>query len=331
MELNNYGGVEEIPIELLTSNPYQVRIDYDEAEMDKLQNSIRSLGILSPIIARRDPSDPVKLQIAAGHRRCLAARNVGLETVPVIVRNLSDEQMIEINLVENLERSNLNPIEEALGYNYLMERMRSSFKVAKTVGKEPSYIRNCLRLLELDPFLKECVVCDLLEPSKALLISRLPEEFESYHLADLVIDFELTRREIRQSLKKIEKGKKMITWDRVMPVAELWEHPRMMRGAPKGEPDFVNRPLLIDPTGLILDFDYGLEDVKRMDLREVKCTINYEVCFLRKGKATTINQHPTRGISPKGTDEKRLKLEKLNKRLQLYNKHYPVNVVTWKI
>ena len=143
-------GVREAPIELLHRNPDQPRRDFSEADIEELAASIREKGVLQPILVRPMPGQPGEFQIVAGERRWRAAQKAGLYRMPVVVRELDDLAALEIAIIENVQRADLNAIEEAMGYKALMERFgRTQDAVAQTVGKSRSHVANALRLLSL--------------------------------------------------------------------------------------------------------------------------------------------------------------------------------------
>ena len=138
----------ELPIDLVDSNPTQPRTVFHDEAMEELTNSIRERGVLQPILVR--PKANGRFEIVAGERRWRAAQKVGLHNVPVVVRELDDLQVMEIAIVENVQRADLNPIDEARGYEVLIARFgRSQEMVAQVVGKSRSHVANMLRLLTL--------------------------------------------------------------------------------------------------------------------------------------------------------------------------------------
>ena len=145
-----------IPIEKLSANPGQPRKNFDEAELAELADSIRQQGIIQPIIA--EDSGGGNYTIIAGERRVRAARIAGLREVPVILRKYSEEKRMEVSLIENIQRSNLNPIEEASAYRQLMEmRGLSQDELAAKVGKNRATVANALRLLKLPREMQESI------------------------------------------------------------------------------------------------------------------------------------------------------------------------------
>lgn len=149
----------EQPIDLLVRNPDQPRRIFTEADIEDLANSIREKGVLQPILVRPAPGQPGKYQIIAGERRWRASQRAGLHTVPVIVRDLDDLEVLEIGIIENVQRADLNGIEEARAYKVLMERFgRTQDALAQVVGKSRSHIANMLRLLALPEVVQDHVL-----------------------------------------------------------------------------------------------------------------------------------------------------------------------------
>ena len=149
-------GVRTAPIEMIRPNPGQPRKTFPPAEMDDLANSIREKGVLQPLLVRPDPDNPGGFSIVAGERRWRAAQMAQVHEVPVIVRELSDEETLEIAIIENVQRADLNPVEEAQGYKELIDAFGHSQKdLAKIIGKSRPYIANALRLLNLPDYVQD--------------------------------------------------------------------------------------------------------------------------------------------------------------------------------
>jgi ParB family chromosome partitioning protein len=143
-------GVREIPIELIVRNPDQPRRSFDEAELEVLAGSVREKGLLQPILVRPDPANANGFQIVAGERRWRASQRAGLKVIPALVRELDDSETLEVAIVENVQRADLNPVEEAMGYKALIDRFgRTQEQVAQVVGKSRPHVANILRLLNL--------------------------------------------------------------------------------------------------------------------------------------------------------------------------------------
>ena len=157
-ENDQVGATHSVPIEQVTPGRFQPRQRFDDEEMASLVESVRSKGILQPILVRRDPLHADAYEIIAGERRWRAAQRAQLHEVPVIVRDFSDQEALEIALIENLQRENLSPIEEANAYQRLMDEFDHTQEVlAKAVSKSRSSVANTLRLLTLPESVQENV------------------------------------------------------------------------------------------------------------------------------------------------------------------------------
>ena len=157
------GPPRSVPIEFVIPNPNQPRKEFDKGELDALANSIRQRGIIQPIVVRPDPEAAGKFQIIAGERRWRAAQIAKLHDVPVVVREVDDTELIELAIIENIQRADLNPIEEAAGYTALMDRYdHTQEAVAKVVGKSRSHIANMTRLLGLPAKVRQMLADGLL-------------------------------------------------------------------------------------------------------------------------------------------------------------------------
>lgn len=149
-------GVTSIPVEHLDPGPFQPRSDFDPASMAELVDSIRARGILQPLLARPHPEQKDRFQIIAGERRWRAAQQAGLHAVPTLIRSLSDAEAMAAALVENLQRQDLNAIEESEGYHRLTEEFGlTQERLAEAVGKSRSHVANMLRLRQLPATVQE--------------------------------------------------------------------------------------------------------------------------------------------------------------------------------
>jgi len=139
-----------VPIEHVAPNPDQPRRSFDQDDLQDLANSIKEKGIIQPLIVREISGEKVKFQIVAGERRWRAAQMANLHQIPVIIRDFDDLEVLEIAIIENIQRSDLNPVDEALGYQQLMEKFNhTQEKLAQSLSKSRSYIANSMRLLKL--------------------------------------------------------------------------------------------------------------------------------------------------------------------------------------
>jgi ParB family chromosome partitioning protein len=186
-------GVREVPIELIHRNEHQPRFVFSEVEADELAASIREKGVLQPILVRPAPGIPGEFEIVAGERRWRASQKAGLRAMPVLIRELSDVQVLEIAVIENVQRANLNAIEEAAAYQQLVEKFgHTQEEVAETVGKSRSHVANTLRLMNLPETVRAYVLDGRLSAghARAILTADEPDR-----LAGLIIDQGLNVRQ----------------------------------------------------------------------------------------------------------------------------------------
>ena len=140
----------KLPLSDIIPNKYQPRKDFEEGNLEDLTNSIKERGVIQPIIVRKSNKDDSKFELIAGERRWLAARKAGLHEIPVVITEADDLKSLEFAIVENVQRHDLNPLEEAQGYKRLIDEFSyDQAKVSKFIGKSRSYITNALRLLNL--------------------------------------------------------------------------------------------------------------------------------------------------------------------------------------
>ena len=140
----------QLPVSDLIPNKYQPRKIFDESNLEDLTNSIKERGIIQPIVVRKSNNESSKFEIIAGERRWLAAQRVGLHSVPVVITEADNLKSLEIAIIENVQRNDLNPLEEAQGYKRLIDEFDyDQIKVSKFIGKSRSHITNSLRLLSL--------------------------------------------------------------------------------------------------------------------------------------------------------------------------------------
>ena len=151
-------GALEIAIDRIVPNPKQPRRTFIEAELEELSESIRTKGVIQPILVRPDPANAEMFEIIAGERRWRASRRAGLTVIPAVVREMDDREMLEIAIIENVQRSDLNAVEEAEAYKSLIDRFgRTQESVAQQVGKSREHVSNTLRLLNLPEDVREHV------------------------------------------------------------------------------------------------------------------------------------------------------------------------------
>ncbi len=186
-DLDRVRASKQVPVGNIHPNPKQPRRHFDTEAIQELANSIRENGILQPIVVRRHPERPSDFEIVAGERRWRAAQLAQLHDVPVIIRELSDQQCLEIALVENVQRQDLNPLEEAAAYERLIQEFEYSQEaLAVAVGKSRSHVANTLRLLSLPAGVKTLVADGRISAghARALLTSTDPEAAAKKVLAE---------------------------------------------------------------------------------------------------------------------------------------------------
>jgi ParB family chromosome partitioning protein len=151
------GGVRRLPVEFVIANRANPRRTFDDEQLEELTNSVREKGIMQPLLVRPS-SDPNIFEIIAGERRWRAAQRAGLHEVPVIVREVDDKEALELAIIENVQRADLNPLEEAQGYEQLIEQFDYTQQdLAQVIGKSRSHVANTLRLLKLPDTVKSMV------------------------------------------------------------------------------------------------------------------------------------------------------------------------------
>lgn len=170
------GGVKHLPIELIRANPDQPRKNFDAEELQSLAESIRSRGVIQPIIVRPRRQAEGEYEIVAGERRWRAAQLAGLHQMPVIVRTLGDAEVRELAIIENVQRTDLNPVEEAHGYHALQAHGgHTQAEVAQIVGKSRAHVSNTLRILEMPESVREHLAAGRLSAGHARAIAATAE------------------------------------------------------------------------------------------------------------------------------------------------------------
>lgn len=178
VEANSNRETTSIPIEFIRANPNQPRRHFDPEQIDSLVASIKERGILQPILVRKDPAEPSRYEIIAGERRWRAAQSAQLHEVPVIIKDLNDQDSFEIALIENIQREDLNPLEEAEGYRRLADEFsHTQDAISKAIGKSRSHVANMMRLLALPDGVKQMLAAGDLSMghARALLNAEDPD------------------------------------------------------------------------------------------------------------------------------------------------------------
>ena len=203
--------IVEIPLTEIRSNPYQPRKEFDEESLKEFAESIKEHGIIQPIIVKKSIKG---YEIIAGERRTRASKMAGKETIPAIIRDFNDDEMMEIALIENIQRENLNPIEEAEALSKIIEKNNLTQESAsKKFGKSRSYITNILGLLKLPEETKKYVTEGKISMGHARVLSKLTDSDRINTLAKMIIEDGLSVRDIEKLVSEnntVKKNKKTV-------------------------------------------------------------------------------------------------------------------------
>ena len=190
------GNVEEISLSEIRSNPYQPRKTFNEESLNELATSIKQYGIVEPIIVKKSIKG---YELIAGERRCKAAKIAGLTKVPAIIKDFNDQEMMEIALIENIQREDLNPIDEASSVaNIIKLRGMTQEEFAATFGKSRSYVTNLLGLLNLPKDVQNKLINKEISMSHARVLSKIDDEEKVIFLADKVIKEKMNVRDLER-------------------------------------------------------------------------------------------------------------------------------------
>lgn len=188
--------LRDIPTSQIRTNPFQPRREFDDDELRELEDSLRTNGLLQPITVRQNGTD---FELIAGERRLRAARRLGWTTIPAIVRETSEQQLLALALVENLQREDLNPIDEAEGYQRLAREFGlTQQQIAETVGKDRSTVANMLRLLGLPDDVQHFVRTGQLSVGHARALLGLPSEVPASEVAHEILRRQMTVRDVER-------------------------------------------------------------------------------------------------------------------------------------
>ena len=199
-----------VNITKIEPNRTQPRKNFDEDALQELSDSIKQFGVIQPLIVQ-DRKD--HYEIIAGERRWRAAKKAGLKEVPVIIKNYTDQEIVEISIIENIQREDLNPIEEALAYKRLLEEFNlKQDQVAERVSKSRTAVTNSMRLLKLCDKVQQMIIDEMITTGHARAILSIEDPEEQYNLAQKIFDEKLSVREVEKLMKnhgKPAKEKKM--------------------------------------------------------------------------------------------------------------------------
>lgn len=199
-------GEQMMKISMVEPNREQPRKKFEEDALLELSDSIKQFGILQPLLVRKRKD---YYEIIAGERRWRAAKMAGVKEIPVIIKDYSEQEIIEIGLIENIQRENLNPIEEAMAFKKLLEEFHlKQDEVAERVSKSRTAVTNSMRLLKLDDKVQQMIIDDMISTGHARALLAIDDKKQQYELANKIFDEKLSVREIEKLVKDIKNPKK---------------------------------------------------------------------------------------------------------------------------
>lgn len=202
-DLSNEDGIYEIPVDDIEPNPHQPRTRFEPATLVELATSIREHGVIQPVIVAERPDQPQRFWLIAGERRWRAARQAGLSVVPSVVREASSQQLLELALVENLQRDDLSPLEEAAAFNTLIDQFSlTQAQVAYRVGKSRSAVANAVRLLGLPVGVQAALNDRVITAGHARTLLGLESDEDKGRALDLIVARELNVRQAEELVRK---------------------------------------------------------------------------------------------------------------------------------
>ena len=200
------GNIIDLELKQIEINPFQPRTNFNEESVLELAESIKTLGIIQPITVRK--LDNNKYQLVSGERRLRAARSIKLKTIPTYVRIANDQEILEMALVENIQRRDLDPIEIALSYNRLVEEINlTQNQLSQRVGKKRSTVANYMRLLKLDPIIQSGIRDGFLSMGHGRALINIEQQEEQLKIYEKIISKELSVRNTEELVKKLNLGK----------------------------------------------------------------------------------------------------------------------------
>jgi ParB family transcriptional regulator, chromosome partitioning protein len=199
-------AVMKIEMNLIKANTNQPRKNFDEEKIEQLAESIKEHGIVQPIVLKKDGNT---YTIVAGERRWRASKSIGLKEIPAVVMDLTDKQILEISLIENIQREDLNPIEEAVAYKKLIDEFDlTQEELSKRIGKSRTAVTNCLRLLNLDSRVQDYLIDGVITEGHGRTLLAISDKETQYILAQKIIDEGLNVRDTEKLIKSLGKEKK---------------------------------------------------------------------------------------------------------------------------
>lgn len=207
LEKEDYEKIHEIDIDLISPNPNQPRKVFEQDKLDELTESIKKYGVIQPIILRKEGE---LYTIIAGERRWRACKNANIKTIPSIVRDIENRNASEIALIENIQREDLNPIDEANAYEFVMDRYGiTQEQVSNIVGKSRVYVTNIMRLTNLDEYVKDKIIKNFITAGHGRAILSLEKEKQK-SLTDIIIRDNLSVRDVEKLVRSSKKPRRKV-------------------------------------------------------------------------------------------------------------------------
>lgn len=257
-------GVRKLPIEYLRPNSRNPRRTFDDEQLENLAASVREKGVIQPIIVRVAPNTPNAFEIIAGERRWRAGQRAGLHEVPVIVIEANDRETLELAIIENVQRADLNAIDEALGYEQLIEQFQyTQADLARVIGKSRSYVTNALRLLNLPENAKRLVSNGALSAGHARALLALPNPEAA---AQRVLDDGLTVRDLERMAQEHSRSAGAETARRGVPSGKPGEKDPNIRSLERELSDVLGLTVTIDQKGDSGRLTVSYRDLDQLDM-----------------------------------------------------------------
>lgn len=208
-----------IPVSQIKTNKYQPRVDFDQVKLNELISSIQEKGVVQPVLVRKTSQG---YELIAGERRLRAVKTIGMEKIPAIVRNVEDIDMLEISLIENIQREGLNPIEEANSFQkFITDFNFTQEKIAKVLGKDRSTIANTIRLLGLPKKIQDHISKGTITMGHAKAILSISSEMDQLRVCSLVVKKGLSVRETESLVSRRSLGEKKIEKKRDQNISDI--------------------------------------------------------------------------------------------------------------
>ena len=237
------GSIVEIELEAIEVNPFQPRTNFNEEALKELAGSIRELGVIQPITVRKLEGN--RFQLVSGERRFRASKLIGSTSIPAYVRIANDQEMLEMALVENIQRKDLDPIEVALSYRQLIEEVKlTQEQLSIRVGKNRSTVTNFLRLLKLDPIIQTGIRDGFLSMGHGRALINIYEPEVQLEIYQKIIKDKLSVRQTEQLVKNVKKGKPVET-----PAAEKKEVPEFLQRGMKEMSAYLGHKVEVKVSG----------------------------------------------------------------------------------